>query len=79
LSSWGVAEMPWTGSFTRRSLSLMMRLGKPDMFAGDERRLREEELFDVSVLLVQVVVFVKTALEELVLDAVLAIQVLVGT
>jgi hypothetical protein len=45
------------------------------MFAGDERRLREEELFDVSVLLVQVVVFVEAAVEDLVLEAVFAIEV----
>jgi hypothetical protein len=47
--------MPWTGSLTSLSLSLMMRLGKPDMSVGCQGRLRLEELGDTGMSLVEVV------------------------
>lgn len=47
--------MPWTGSLTSLSLSLMMRLGKPDIFVRHQRLLRLEEVADAWVLLVEVV------------------------
>jgi hypothetical protein len=48
--------MPWTGSLTSLSLSLMMRLGNPDILEGDDQRLLgQQELVDVWVYRVQVV------------------------
>lgn len=47
--------MPWTGSLTSLSLSLMMRLGKPDIFGDDQRLLRLEEVSHAGVSLVEVV------------------------
>jgi hypothetical protein len=47
--------MPWTGSLTSLSLSLMMRLGNPDIVGDNQRLLGHEEVSYARVSLVQVV------------------------
>jgi hypothetical protein len=47
--------MPCTGSLTSLSLSLMMRLGNPDMIAEYQRLLRPGVVGDAGVSLVQIV------------------------